>query len=843
MKRIVSAFLVLILISINLLTGCGSSKTAKGPKEKKPFTFDYSLNESNAGFFTDGDTINTLMAANPFYTGSQPLPSQKTSEFETVRAAKVEEIKSEADKLVQAVDKAKPRVDAIRSSYLSYMNTCKNEEKKLSKFSSESVGQIITLMTKEQFLVSEYQSFNSSNISNPFVKSMQDYLKVTKGVELGSLYLQDANNILGYAAIAYSMLENHENPKIKEAGQKLDKEMEAQNDLKKDLTAIITSLGKIDNGFKQLETGDYYLALEATGFIESSLPDLKAKADAITPRDGLSAADIEFIKSYLAFYEKFNGSLKENLNSMDKSRLVQVAEAQKPGITSAYAAETGDNYSNAYKALATPLQSVDEKPSGYLASAWNGLKTVAHGAQTAIGVTIDTAGAAVANISQVGCGIYYGNKPSEIWADMKKNSQQIINNYNNSVSGASTLRQAGNYLEGTEDAAKEAVGGAVESQIGKGWTSWAVGGITKATVGMFTGLGKGIYKLANRDSSTIDIVTGTMDVGMSFVGGSKVIIKGSQIPGFTKGLTQEALLLGQRGLNFIKTSAILSDKELLKKETMELIKRGMTQEQILQVISNNAEIMAKDAALKVFQETNQALMQKMKDIFKEGGKVALENATQGAKESLEDLVKKSFEMNIKGIIEALGTTVGKSTKDYVDNLIGSWVDDYIKNTVAEVLRTVPEIKELAGSWTGAFTITEIPDFSQQGSASAPQTQQGSSSDQGCEGLGQGMGMAVAEILKSLEALKGKPLSTTYQVEVTGEDSGQITMLVSTPPELKASSKPNTMTFTYKDGKITGKDSSGMIYTGTATKDGNSYSISGQFEMAKMRIAGTWTAEK
>jgi hypothetical protein len=73
---------------------------------------------------------------------------------------------------------------------------------------------------------------------------------------------------------------------------------------------------------------------------------------------------------------------------------------------------------------------------------------------------------------------------------VKGNFTQIKANYDKDKSGSEIWKSAGQGMERVEDTAGGAASGAVEYVVGKGWTSRAVGNITKMTVGMFTGLGK-----------------------------------------------------------------------------------------------------------------------------------------------------------------------------------------------------------------------------------------------------------------------------------------------------------------------------------------------------------------
>ena len=69
--------------------------------------------------------------------------------------------------------------------------------------------------------------------------------------------------------------------------------------------------------------------------------------------------------------------------------------------------------------------------------------------------------------------------------------------------------------EGVRDAeAVQPVAG-VEQVFGEGWTSWGIGKVSKATVGIFTGLGKGITLIGNRDAQASDYVIGGIEIAGS----------------------------------------------------------------------------------------------------------------------------------------------------------------------------------------------------------------------------------------------------------------------------------------------------------------------------------------
>lgn len=675
MRKTLIYLLTFVMISSSLLYGAGCSRTSSGPKEKKPFTFDYTTDQSNAAFFSDGETVETLLTATPFYSGRQPLPGQKTAEYDAARLKKVEEIKKEADGLVQTAVKIKPQVDALRSSFLAYLNVTLNKEPKLKGFSQEAISQLVRIKTKEQMAEVQYKSITTDNISEPYVKSFGDYLKVTKAVELGSSTLQEVNNLAAYSAIALDGLENHGSPEVKAANEKLNKDMASLDEIKEDANSLITSLEKIDYGMKQLNTGDYYLALAANDFVTTNLPELKSKTAGLTPREGLTSEDIKFIQVYLAFIEKFQNGLKSQLDAVDKAKLVAVTPEKKSFLPVAYASEEEEVqlYSNAFNALNQPLQPREKQGESIWSKGWNAMsgtiKTTFHAGQTAVGYGVDYTGTAVKNVSRLGWGLYYGNSTEDIWDDWKNNAREINKNFNNSASGSETLKTAAGYLEGAEKAAGNVGSGGAEFVMGKGYTGSAVGWMAKTTTGIFTGLGKGIFKVADRQSSTEDVITGGVDIGLSFIGGSKVVIKGSQVPGLVKGLAQEGSLVGRQGINYLAT--LMGRAE--KKELMQLAgKEGA------ELVNNSATLEVVEGTLKMLGEARTQTYKEMGAILKGGGATLKQNVVQGTKESLEDLFTKKFEKNLSGLMEAFKTGAGKTPAEFLDNLIGSGLDDLIK---------------------------------------------------------------------------------------------------------------------------------------------------------------------
>ncbi len=682
-----------------------TAQPSQTPQKKGPFTFDYPLNESNIGFFTQGDTIGTLLSAGPFYTGSQPLPSQATRDYDAARAKKIAEIIKEADTLAQTAVRLKPQLATMRSAFLSYLSTGLKEEPKLADFTKQTFNQVAALASREQFVETEYNSMASAGVASALAKSFMDYTKVEKAVELGGLYLQDANNMLAYAAIAIKVTQSHPNATVKKASDQLDKDMLALDSIRNDLLAATSSIQKIEYGMKQLFTGGYYLSQSANDFMAASLPDLKTKAASLTPRPGLTAEQIQAVKAYLSLIEKWQSQVKQRTDSLDKSRLVAVSQPQQKRqwlvfTRIANAAEPPDNYASAVGSVSAPLQSDPPKKDdpGYLAKGWNIAKTAFHGAQTVAGVTLDTANAVTQNTFRTYWGVWYGEHANTILEDHKKNWAEVKNNYNNSTSGVQTLKTAGEYLEGVETTARETVESGVEKATGGfGVTSWATGAITQATVGMFTGLGKGLYKLADRQADATRLAEGGLDVGLSLIGGSKVILKGSQVPNLVRGLAGEVEMTGKMAVNYVESTVAESARKNLLKESAELLaKSHLTEREAAKLISNTLEIEAKEQLARGLAAVRERMTLEMTQIVKTGGATALASAKETVKSSLEDMLKEQFTKSMNGILQAIGKVVGTSAKDYLDNLVGGWADDMIKVQVTAMVEKAAADAAAAG---------------------------------------------------------------------------------------------------------------------------------------------------
>jgi len=661
-------------------------------KELNPFTFDYELNAGNMDFFGDGDTITTLICTTPFYAGAHRLPSQKTYEYEDARDKKVAEICQEGAKIEQAVNRVKPRLTSMRDYYSAYLSAVLALEPSLQEFVTEALSKMSTSAAEEMYVEAEYKSFSTSDISNPYTKSTFDYIKAMKAMELGDLYLRDVENIMTGAGALLTTLEKHPNTDIQYVGDELDKNMKKLDPLKEDLFAIQASMEKMDYGLKQINTGEYYFALAANDFIMSSMPDLEARLAAMTPNEDLDQEDIDFIKTYLTTVKQWQTDMKEHIDAADKSQMIALEDLPEDiceGISPVYARGDRSDYSSAYKSVAAPAKSTSSQDApGYLSTGWEYVKSGFHSAQQAVGKVVTVGGevwgTGTYGIYRVWQGKAYGNSAKEIWNDIKDRVKDGVSNVANgtgSMKAPEIYKGAGEILEGAESAAGQAADTgtqiAVQTVIQKitgskeggdlgGWPGWVVGGLVKNTVGLFTGLGKGICKVANPESSKGDYATGALDIIAAFTGGSKTIIKGTEIPAVSKGAAEGGAILTKMGANFLEKMGL---------KFPQLGPAGMSQ---LQKTADKYEKGVMESLINGLTKQNDALKNEFKELMKKGGTELGKNFKKTVGEAWDDMWS-NFTRDLPGIKQAIGKVLGPSPKDYLDNVFGNMLDDFIKD--------------------------------------------------------------------------------------------------------------------------------------------------------------------
>jgi hypothetical protein len=797
MKKGLLIVIAVVVVAAAVVVGT-RLRGPSGPKVKDPFTFDYKLDAGSIKSFTCNDDMSTLLASSPFYAGAQPLPGQHTQEFDEARAAKCEEIIAGADTLVEDTLKLKPKLEELRKALADYLTVCANQEPKSAAFVKDAGAEMLRLQTLELIVEADYKSIDTKS-DNAFARSFMQYMKAVNAVQLASLYLQDIDNTVAFAAMGLDGLSSTKNSKLAEANKKLDDAMGGFNGMAGSIRNVMSGVRGIDYGFRQLATGDYYFARAAVAFMRDSMPKLKAAAASIKPNQYMDAGAVALTKDYLAKFDNFSAEFQKYLDSVPQSRLVPVAIAPNAPDW-AYADEKPNDYGRAYTSVAQPTKDPAPEKEGWLATGWNGVKTVVHGTQSVIGVGVDIAGTAVKNITRVGAGVYYGNSAKEIWDDMKTNSNQIIKNWKANKSGAETMRTANQYINNIDDGADWLAGKAVEqTPFGEGWTSWLTGKVARGTAGIFTGLGKGITLIGNRQATASDYVIGGVEIGSSLIGGSKLVIKGSNLPGFLKGLAKGTWVTTEGAGNTLSKLIAYKEKVDIEQGIATAAKYGM------QTFGFEGRKAMAEALIASINQTNAALKAEMKNIIKAGMEAGWENFNGTLRESLYNFARRNLEGNLKSFGEALVAGLGKNATEFADNVIAQWGEDVLKDMIDQAMAEAPLPEELKGVWTGTTTFTSI---------NMPEGATEKAGKEGCD------------IGAMIKALKNKPLATKMRMD--GAPSGSGSMFLQLSYQGKQG-EPINATYHYTNGVLSisqGIENGSISLKGNARRMTQGYDISG-----------------
>jgi hypothetical protein len=831
MKRTLSVLLAVLLAAANLLTGCSM---LPGAASKDPFTLSYATNAGNIDFFLNNDDFDTIMMSGPFYPGSRQLPSQNTAAYDTARANKVASIVGEAQKLVAGLEAAKPALADLRGSYISWLDIVLKEEPKVSDFAMETARSIALQATMEAIAEAEFLGMAEQKPTKAFATSMQQVLMVAKANELAGMYVKEVNDIGAYAALGLEAFANSSNAKITAGNTKLDAAMNTQIDAAvKALEPIAESVGVIDVGMKQLAAGDYLMAKEASGWTTAEMAKLKPVVEGLQPREGITDQDVADMKAYYQAFEEWKISLDGHFESMDATG---ISQAPAPGGGTwqwgpklAWAAEGGYTPGSSYNQAVSTLNTSPEPKPGWLASGWGLIKAGFGNAKTAIGVTVDTLGSTVRTTSAVACGLYYGNSFADVVDNSVEGAKAIVDNYKNGTSGSSTFKQAGQYIDDVEKGSGEWAGwaakGLVTKTLGKGKVAdgvgWVADGLVKNTTGMFTGLAKGFYKVADKGSSTADVAGGFVDIALSAVGGSKIILKGSQVPGLLKGGYQGFKNAGKAVLSLTESSANKVAQGKLEAEIAKLaVAKGLTAAEAKNLLSNRARLEIQAAVGQFIQQSRDQMIKRIRDLIASGGTTLWANFWTGSKGSLKDLLVETFPKSLRGFLDAGTKVMGKDAVEYLDNLIGGQLDPLMAGIINAVFAIPPDPGQMNGEWAATLVITQVD---------LPPGAAESAKKQGCD--------------IDLSKLVGQKVPGTLDLSLNSDGSGRATYAGKGSAPVKGPA-------TYSGGKLTMSFSANkatISMQGNAALAEKGVDMSGGFSMSAqgspIKISGTWTATK
>ena len=813
---------VAVVIAVIAAIGFGIVRLVggRGPKVTEPFSFDFEASKETASALADIDDIATIVSSSPFYSGQKALPGQLTDEFDEARAKKVGEIVSDSERLAEDAAKVKSGLDKLRASFYAYLDVLAKESPESMRYVREAAGMALRFQTEEAVAECAYKGIVTES-DGQYAKSLMQYARVGRACEFAGLCIDEANTIVGYSAWALASLDKTKNAKIRAANQKLDRDMRQYDSIRGDLSDLARGIGRVHYGLRQLKTADYYYARSAVKFIRDSIPGLREKMRGVSAGKDLSADEIAFINDYITSFEKLGAEMQRYLDSVPKSELIEVSALQPSCPGSACAANEPTDYAKGFMAANAPAQT-PEAPKGWLASGWSfaktAVKTVGHGLQTTAGLAVDTLGAGVKSAIAVGAGVYQGDSWSHVGREIGGNFKEVYANYQNSMSGVKIMRGTYETLEGVDQFADN-VGEALTSKaVGTGWTSWGVGKVARAASGLFTGLGKGIALIANRQASAGDMAVGTLEIVGATIGGSKLILRGTQMPKFFTGLAEGSWLSLKRAGNFVMGAFNRLDRRnLIQLARQSFLRGGST-------IGFRGMFQEMNQLASIISASNAAIRKEIDRLVITAMQAGSANFRGTLRESLTDFVRTRYAANLKDCLRFVGNTLGRNPSGFADNIVGQWADDMLKEIVDNALLEAPRAAELAGKWTGYVMFTEV---------TVPEA---AKKQEGCD------------FNEFLKAFKDRKLPTTIVFDGVPADRGSFRMMITAGE----GGEYKSYAYTYKEGALAVSqkvDEAMITMNGTARRQDKGYMMEGSISGSQatkngtISMSGVWQVKK
>jgi len=707
-----------ILMVVAVIVASSSQGTDWRAREtiQEPLTMnaEEQLDEKTVNSFIQSDSLEILMSSTPYYLGSADSPQPGLSEYRKLKSMKVKEAISLTQNLFVTLQNLKNELEIYRLAYLNFIDIAMSEEPGLQQFAYDAAALEVKYLAREASLIAAIEGFDTVTISDEFVSSFFAYQKTAMVLDLARVLYEHLGYILSNSLQLSVVFENTGNPTIHKALADYESRLSEISQLNNSLTRVNKTSFLLSTVLKQIYTGDYYIGLGSLAYMENNIQQVKQAASTLQTSEYLDEEGIQFIHDYLDVFESVNTSLVEIMGNVDKKNLL--ADIRRTDgfalSTPVYADDQVNNYfSSAYDALnadanlATASNLGTGEDTSYLS--WNGIKaaaTVVTGpagyvwekvdknilkpTQKVVGVGLDSISAVSKVPFDAACSLYYGNSGKDFADQVGNNFTRAGDNYINNMSGVDTLKLAEetfNTLEGAAESAAEAtVGYPIEKIFGKGtyadYAPWLAGQLASAGVGCFTGFGKGIYQLANQKSTDAELAEGALNIILSFVGGSKTILKASAA---LKGTSSGAKILYEKGAIAAKKAWVNYEEKGASKRLSAFLKENGVSGGRFEELLRGANTEGTQVMREALEEGEKQTARKLDELYNEI-KAGIKEIPGGGKEAFSDFVNERYAFILEEIKVAVKETIGKDRVEIIDNFLGSKADEFVVDWVSSL---------------------------------------------------------------------------------------------------------------------------------------------------------------
>ena len=650
------------------------------------FTLNYPSDEQMLDQFLQSDSAAAVLLGGPYYLGGEQVGLQPIAiAFRRLKAAKVAEATGLNQKIFEQEKRVQEEILLLHAAMIELWNVLQREDVRLLRDGRSLAVLLFADRLKLEALMAVYEGLPESG--NAVVNASNGYRRSVLAMVLAGAQAKALARLTAVALPLVGAYEKSSSTVVADAVRTFESRMESISSAAGHLDDAQNKIAMLASLIKQINNAEHFMGLASVQYARKLIPEMQSNLRVVAGNGRATAADLDFMQTYLAYQSRLFEGLEKSLNAVPARYLLTPADLDKVKLSREFSlimpayADQGSAAERSMKALSMPTTITRQGLSGALTEGWKGIKTGFQDAKGAVGFGMDGVNSAVKSGFDYAIGKWEGNSDKDIRDTIVDNFSKMEKNLVSGESGAETFESAEGYFDSLEEGGGSAASTAVSTVLGEGNVSWLAGHVGKISVNMFTGFGKGLAKIASTRSSDGEVAEGFLDVGLSFIGGSKVVGKASQL---VAGGKSGVKILGQKGLNFLDRVAKNADLGKLKDIGASLLsKRKLTPQDIKKLISNAGEIEANEALKQSLVAANETVNKRFLELVAKAGQTLKDNASSGLKQSYTEFTQEVFKESLEGYKQALITTLGKGFSDYIDNLVANKADDMFKVMVKE----------------------------------------------------------------------------------------------------------------------------------------------------------------
>lgn len=639
------------------------------------FSSDFEWTDNLREDYIDQETWSELSYAGPFYFGRFEGISEYTKKYSQARNWRTGEIIKVMHTTVDDFNDLEQKMIEMRGTLDWYVFKIIALEPSVQEPLLEMIDEsnIIAFLNKGKI---EYLNALNEQCKDVPKTAEEGFLcySLHAGIQDMVLsYNEEVNEINTSLATLYLYLE-HDVDIYQDLNKDLDKQM---NPLMDDVNELMHTLYYKGSSLvyeeRVLMTADYYFARDVVDSSKEQLADLEDAIDNYdADKESVGKEELAYLEAVRASLEDYTEEFEHALDTIDEDTLVSADELSFDDsyiIPRVYA--IGNPFTwlgSKVKGAATGALDLTKAGANM---AWSATKSTASAVKditigtvktigTGVGATLDAVDATVKTTIDTSLNVYYGMDSEMIMNDIKNNYGQVVQNFKDGKSGSEIYQNGVKVLESAEDVPKLLL----EKTIGDGYTTRVLGFVAKTSIGFVTGAAKDAYTVLDPGASDADTLTSLAGLVMTAAGGTQSVMKGSQALGVA-GKSSKSLV--SKTVDMMKKLDGAELKGFFKDGVFKTLKKAISKN-TLQNLGDDAAGVMKNMWKSVTKNSKSGYEYLRKNV-----KDGVSSAYQGM---FDPTTYKSAFKSMFGMADDAGAL--KNTIGYLDNIIGSTLDDQVK---------------------------------------------------------------------------------------------------------------------------------------------------------------------